>query len=205
MAVPQILPILSSLLGAWGALLRECRRSQEFLPLLHLGFDLYKTSTIKWPYAVFWHAGMSDKYCLPREGGWKTCPPSKGGWDHLASGVCLPWLYLFCRTKFIAWCLRHPIADGAKNFCPWLMSFDLRDASHYKTALCHILTYGVSDKYIVTYAGKINQNYENFLLYELNAEVFKCLIFLQRLNSNRDKDIWIQIHIKTFELEYWLN
>ena len=54
----------------------------------------------------------------------------------------------------------------------------------------NILT-GDNEDFVII-AGKVNWNCENFLLHELNANMFKCLIFVQGLQIE-DKD------------KYWLN
>ena len=41
----------------------------------------------------------------------------------------------------------------------------------------------------VTYAGKVNQKCERFLLHELTIDMFKCLVFVKGLTDSKDKDI----------------
>ena len=41
----------------------------------------------------------------------------------------------------------------------------------------------------VTYAGNVNSQYELFKLGDLSIDMFKCLIFVQRLTAVKDKDI----------------
>ena len=70
--------------------------------------------------------------------------------NHLISGSHSTRIYLLCRTKFIAWCLRHPIWEiltGPRIFVP--ISHNLCTAPSIKW-LCAILWYGkMSDEYTV--------------------------------------------------------
>lgn len=46
-----------------------------------------------------------------------------------------------------------------------------------------------NDDDFVTYAGKVNQECERFLLHELTIDMFKCLVFVKGLTDSRDKDV----------------
>ena len=56
-----LLTWLSLLLGAWGALSRECWQGREFLQLSRLSLDSCAVPAIKRPCAIFWLGGISDK------------------------------------------------------------------------------------------------------------------------------------------------
>ena len=49
------------------------------------------------------------------------------------------------------------------------------------------------DEDFVAYAGKVNAQCERFKLKDLKEDMFKCLIFVQGLTSNKDKVIWSKI------------
>ena len=55
---------LSLLLGAWGASLGKCWRSQIFLHLLWMSLDLCAALTVKRSCVIFWRSGISDKLQL---------------------------------------------------------------------------------------------------------------------------------------------
>ena len=49
------------------------------------------------------------------------------------------------------------------------------------------------DEDFVAYARKVNAQCERFKLKDLKEDMFKCLIFVQGLTSNKDKVIWSKI------------
>ena len=52
------------------------------------------------------------------------------------------------------------------------------------------------DEDFVTYAGNVNRMCERFMLHDLSIDRFKCLVFIQRLTSSKDKDIRSRILTK---------
>ena len=52
------------------------------------------------------------------------------------------------------------------------------------------------DNDFVIYVGVVNQECEKFKLNELTSDSFKCLIFIQGLNSNKDAEIRSRILTK---------
>ena len=53
--------------------------------------------------------------------------------------------------------------------------------------------FGERDEDFIANAGKVNAQCEWFKVKDLKEDMFKCLIFVQGLTSNKDKVIWSKI------------
>ena len=70
--------------------------------------------------------------------------------------------------------------------------FGERDSLFHTRYKC-LKIFNKGDEDFVAYAGKVNAQCERFKLKDLKEDMFKCLIFVQGLTSNKDKVIWLKI------------
>ena len=126
---PKIYLLYMAKFKAWcrGRPIRRMHKGTTIFPLPWMSFHLCDTPTIEWLYTIFRYGRVSVRYLsfqtkaagrhtfLVKTARTRSKPLGIcAGWRKLThllpqEGGASPRIYLLWRTKFIAWCMRHPI------------------------------------------------------------------------------------------------